>query len=81
MKRIIKGAVYKQNDGTMYRMHHIDNNGLIYYSEAILKGNSADIDWGIIDCGIGLFGEHGDVLVSDKEKKYFEEVIASNKPN
>lgn len=79
MEQIIKGAVYKQNDGTMYRMHHIDDNRLIYYSEAIITNGNIDFD--IIDCGIGLFGQYGDRLCTSEEEIIFKNKISSQKPN
>lgn len=79
MKQIIKGAVYKQNDGTMYRMHHVDDIGLIYYSEAIIA--NGDIDFDVTECGIGLFGQHGDRLCTPEEEIIFKNKISSQKTN
>lgn len=79
MKQVIKGAVYKQDDATMYRMHHVDDNRLIYYSEIIIK--NGDIDFGVIECGIGLFGQHGDRLCTPEEEIIFKNKISSQKPN
>lgn len=81
MKQVKKGDVYIQSDGTIYRLHHLDSKGLIYYSDAIIKGNPKEVDFDVVECGIGIFGRNADRLATKKEITEFEELVSTHKPN
>lgn len=81
MNKGTKGTVYVQNDGTIYKLHHVDKYGVIYYSDAIIKGNSNEVDFDVVDCGIGIFGRNGDREASREEIENFIRVVSAHKPN